>query len=82
MVHRLLPTGSELVSEAFDLGELYQFLFMHASGAQLKKITTLIDDNLIRPVVGETLPFTQIPAALKSLDNSTVRGKTVFSSNL
>nr|WP_231133915.1 zinc-binding dehydrogenase [Corynebacterium glutamicum] len=55
---------------------------MHASGAQLKKITTLIDDNLIRPVVGETLPFTQIPAALKSLDNSTVRGKTVFSSNL
>lgn len=67
---------------AKQLDVSYQFLFMHASGAQLKKITTLIDENLIRPVVGETLPFAQVPTALKAVDHSTVRGKTVFSSNL
>ena len=64
-------------TRAKKLGVRYEFLFMRADGAQLRKITELVDAGVIRPVVGATFAFDQTPSALASLDTSSTRGKTV-----
>ncbi|BAK38234.1 putative oxidoreductase [Microlunatus phosphovorus NM-1] len=64
-------------AQAQKLGVSYEFLFMRASGNQLRQITQLVDRGAIRPVVGATFPFDQTPQALASLAHGGVRGKTV-----
>ena len=56
----------------------YEFLFMHASGEQLGHVARLVDDGVLRPVVGRTTPFAQTPDALKALGNGGLRGKAVI----
>lgn len=65
--------------QARKLGVQYEFLFMRASGEQLRQITTLVDDGVLRPVVGKIFPFDQTPEALRSLEQGRVRGKVVVS---
>lgn len=62
---------------AKKLGVRYEFLFMHASGAQLRQIAALVDDGVLRPVVGRVVPFDQTPEALAALASGGVRGKVV-----
>lgn len=57
----------------------YEFLFMRASGEQLRQIATLVDDGTLRPVVGKVLSFEEIPQALAALEKGGVRGKYVIS---
>ncbi|MBK3633125.1 NADP-dependent oxidoreductase [Streptomyces sp. MBT97] len=64
--------------QAKKLGVTYEFLFMHASGDQLRRITTLIDQGAVRPVVGKVFPFDQTPQALQSLSQGGIRGKAVI----
>lgn len=64
--------------QAKKLGVSYEFLFMHASGEQLRHIAHLVDDGVLRPVVGKTFPFDQAPQALQSLHAGGVRGKSVL----
>jgi NADPH:quinone reductase-like Zn-dependent oxidoreductase len=64
--------------QAAKLGVSYEFLFMHGSGEQLRTITRLVDDGVLRPVVGRTFPFDQAPQALESLQRGGTRGKTVL----
>jgi NADPH:quinone reductase-like Zn-dependent oxidoreductase len=59
-------------------GVRYEFLLMHASGEQLRKIAELVDTGAIRPVVGATFPFEQTVQALASLGKSSIRGKAVI----
>jgi NADPH:quinone reductase-like Zn-dependent oxidoreductase len=66
-----------LRSQARRLGVHYEFLFMHASGEQLRRIARLVDDGVLRPVVGRTSPFAQLPEALQALGNGGFRGKAV-----
>jgi len=66
-----------LRSQARRLGVRYEFLFMHASGEQLRRIARLVDDGVLRPVVGRTSPFAQLPEALQALGNGGFRGKAV-----
>ncbi|MGO4533592.1 NADP-dependent oxidoreductase [Leifsonia sp. 2MCAF36] len=63
-------------SQAKRLGVTYEFLFMHADGEQLRQIAALVDEQVIRPVVGRVVPFERIPAELGALGRG-VRGKTV-----
>jgi alcohol dehydrogenase len=70
--------GGGIRHKARRLGVSYQFLFMRPSGDQLKKITALVDDGAIRPVVARVVPFDQTAEAL-SLSNGGVRGKVVIS---
>ncbi|MGU3437671.1 NADP-dependent oxidoreductase [Actinomycetes bacterium M1A6_2h] len=65
-------------AQAKKLGVSYTFLFMRADGEQLRRITALIDDGTIRPVVGATYPFDQTQHALSTLGKDGVRGKTVI----
>jgi NADPH:quinone reductase-like Zn-dependent oxidoreductase len=65
--------------QARKLGVSYEFLFMRASGDQLRQITALIDDGALRPVVGRVFPFDQTIEALQGLEKGGIRGKAVIS---
>ncbi|MER5576078.1 NADP-dependent oxidoreductase [Streptomyces massasporeus] len=67
--------------QAKKLGVTYEFLFMRASGDQLRQITTLIDQGAVRPVVGKVVGFDQTPQALQSLSQGGIRGKAVIGSS-
>jgi NADPH:quinone reductase-like Zn-dependent oxidoreductase len=64
---------------ARKLGVGYEFLFMHASGEQLRDISRLVDEGVLRPVVGRVLPFDQTAEALRLVAAGGSRGKTVVS---
>lgn len=64
---------------AKKLGVRYEFLFMRASGEQLRQITELIDAGALRPIVGRVYPFDQTAEALQSLEKGGIRGKSVVS---
>jgi len=80
-VLRLAVAGlsSGIRRQARKLGVTYEFLFMHASGDQLRQITALIDRGALRPVVGKVVSFNQTPQALGALDRGGIRGKAVIS---
>jgi NADPH:quinone reductase-like Zn-dependent oxidoreductase len=55
----------------------YEFLFMRASGDQFRQITALVDQGVLRPVVGKVFDFDQTPQAMLSLAKGGIRGKGV-----
>ena len=57
----------------------YEFLFMRASGDQLRQITALVDSGVLRPVVGQGFDFDQTVQAVQSLAKGGIRGKAVIS---
>ncbi|GAA1767231.1 NADP-dependent oxidoreductase [Pseudarthrobacter sulfonivorans] len=65
--------------QAKKLGVSYEFLFMRASGDQLRQITALIDEGALRPVVGRVFPFGRTIEALEGLEKGGIRGKAVIS---
>jgi NADPH:quinone reductase-like Zn-dependent oxidoreductase len=64
-------------AQAKKLGVTYEFLFMKANGDQLRAISALVDQGVIRPVVGKVFAFDQTSQALASLAAGGVRGKAV-----
>ena len=58
-------------------GVHYSFLFMRASGDQLREIAALVDAGVIRPVVDRTFPFPDTPAALAYVERGRAVGKVV-----
>lgn len=64
---------------ARKLGVSYEFLFMHASGDQLRLISRLVDDGVLHPVVEKVFPFGQVPAALQALGKGGARGRIAVS---
>lgn len=67
--------------QARKLGVSYEFLFMRASGDQLRRIAALVDAGTLRPVVGKVFHFAQTPEALRSLADGGFRGKAVLTLN-
>lgn len=65
-------------SAAKKLGVDYEFLWVRASGDQLRTIAELVDGGVIRPVVGATFPFEQTVQALESFGKRSIRGKAVI----
>lgn len=78
-VLRLAIAGlsSKIRRQAKKLGVSYEFLFMRASGEQLRRITELVDNAVLRPVVGKVFDFDDTPEALQSLADGGIRGKAV-----
>jgi NADPH:quinone reductase-like Zn-dependent oxidoreductase len=64
---------------ARKLGVEYEFLFMRASGDQLREITALIDSGALRPILGKVVHFDEAPEALGALEEGGIRGKAVIS---
>jgi alcohol dehydrogenase len=78
---RLVMTAlsSGIRRKARRLGVTYEFLFMRASGDQLRHITDLVDLGVLRPVVGRVFDFDQTVQAVQSLERGGIRGKAVIS---
>ncbi|TDW92271.1 NADP-dependent oxidoreductase [Kribbella sp. VKM Ac-2566] len=71
--------SSRIRRQARRLGVTYEFLFMRASGDQLRQITALVDSGVLRPVVGQVFDFDQTVQAVHSLHKGGIRGKAVIS---
>jgi len=80
---RLVIAGlsSKVRRQAKKLGVTYEFLFVRASGDQLRQITALVDQGVLRPVVGRVFGFGQTPQALQSLSQGGIRGKAVITAD-
>ncbi|WP_312169759.1 NADP-dependent oxidoreductase [Microbacterium sp.] len=61
------------------LGVDYRFLWMRASGDQLRQITDLVESGALRPIVGRVFPFGETVAGLEALAEGGIRGKAVVS---
>lgn len=55
----------------------YSFLFMRASGEQLRKIASLVDAGNIRPIVDRIFPFEATREALAYVQSGRAKGKVV-----
>jgi len=58
-------------------GVTYSFLFMRASGDQLREIASLIESGTIRPVVDRVFPFESTKDAMAYVEKGRVKGKVV-----
>jgi NADPH:quinone reductase-like Zn-dependent oxidoreductase len=56
----------------------YAFLFMKASGSQLKQIASLIEAGAIRPVVDKVFPFESTNEAMAYVESGRAKGKVVI----
>lgn len=70
--------SSKIRRQAKRLGVTYEFLFMRASGDQLRQISALVDSGALRPVVGRVFDFDQTAQAVQSLGKGGIRGKAVI----
>ena len=55
----------------------YSFLFMRASGDQLREITSLIDSAIIKPVMDRVFPFESTNEAMAYVEKGRAKGKVV-----
>jgi NADPH:quinone reductase-like Zn-dependent oxidoreductase len=55
----------------------YSFLFMKASGAQLRAVAALADAGTIRPVIDQVLPFDSTKDAMAYVESGRAKGKVV-----
>jgi NADPH:quinone reductase and related Zn-dependent oxidoreductases len=72
---RLLSAGIRKRATRRDLK--YSFLFMRASGDQLREITRLIEAGAIHPVIDRIFPFESTNEALAYVEAGRAKGKVV-----
>ncbi len=63
--------------KAKKLGVNFNFLFMKADGEALSKITKLIEQDKIRPIIDKVFPFEQMNEALGYVESGRSKGKVV-----
>jgi len=64
--------------QARKRGVSYSFLFMQASGVQLRELAALYDAGKLRPVVDTTFPFDETLEALTYVEQGRATGKVVI----
>ena len=62
---------------ARQLNVQFSFLFMKASGTQLREITSLIELGVIHPVIDRVFPFASTNEALTYVEQGRTKGKVV-----
>jgi alcohol dehydrogenase len=75
LVVRLLSSGVRSRAARRDLR--YSFLFMRASGRQLREITALLENGAIRPIVDRVFPFESTNEAMAYVETGRAKGKVV-----
>ncbi len=65
-------------SKARRRGVDYSFLFMKASGDQLRRIATLVESGAIRPVIDRVFPFDAANEAMAYVEKGRAKGKVVL----
>jgi NADPH:quinone reductase-like Zn-dependent oxidoreductase len=76
LVMWLLSFGTR--RKAKNLKNTFSFLFMKASGDQLRQIAALIDAGAIRPVVDKVFSFQSTNEALAYVETGRAKGKVVI----
>ncbi len=76
LVTRLLSFGARRKARSLDTE--FSFLFMEASGDQLREIAALVDAGVVRPVVDKVFPFRSTNEALAYVETGRARGKVVI----
>ena len=75
-VMRAISFGARRQAKRLEVG--YAFLFMKASGSQLRQITPLIESGAIRPVIDKVFPFDATNEALAYVESGRAKGKVVI----
>ena len=75
-VMRALSFGTRRRAQRLKVG--FSFLFMKASGSQLRQITPLIESGAIRPVIDKVFPFESTNDALAYVESGRAKGKVVI----
>ncbi len=75
-VMRALSFGARKKAKRLNVD--YSFLFMKASGSQLRQITPLIESGAIRPVVDKVFPLESTNEALAYVESGRAKGKAVI----
>lgn len=75
-VMRAISFGVRRQARRLQVG--YAFLFMKASGSQLRQITPLIESGAIRPVIDKVFPFDATNEALAYVESGRAKGKVVI----
>lgn len=73
---RLSSSGTR--RKAKSLHTTFSFLFMKASGDQLRRIAALMEDGTVRPVVDKVFPFQSTNEALSYVETGRAKGKVVI----
>lgn len=73
----MAPLSRKIRRQANKLGVRYRFLFMQASGEQLKTLAKLYDAGVLRPVMDRTFPFEQTLEAMAYVEQGKANGKVV-----
>lgn len=73
---RLASSGVRRKARRLDT--TFSFLFMKASGDQLRQIAALVDAGHIRPVVDKVFPFQSTNEALAYVETGRAKGKVVI----
>lgn len=73
---RLLSFGTRRRARSLDT--TYAFLFMRASGEQLRQIAALVEAGAVRPVVDRVFPFQSTNEALAYVEAGRAKGKVVI----
>lgn len=73
---RALSFGTRRKARRLNVG--YSFLFMKASGSQLRQITSLIESGSLRPVVDKVFPFESTNEAMAYVESGRAKGKVVI----
>lgn len=76
LVMRLLSSGIRRKAQGRGIG--YSFLFMKASGSQLREITRLVEAGAIHPVIDRVFPFESTNEAQAYVDAGRAKGKVVI----
>ncbi|WP_250625958.1 NADP-dependent oxidoreductase [Pinirhizobacter soli] len=75
LIVRLL--SAKVRKEAIRRDLKYTFLFMRASGQQLRELTKLVENGAIRPVIDKVFSFDQTNQALAYVETGRAKGKVV-----
>ena len=75
-VMRALSRGTRRQAQRLKVS--YTFLFMKASGSQLRQITSLIESGAIRPVIDKVFPFESTNEAIAYVESGRAKGKVVI----
>ncbi|MGH8111461.1 MAG: NADP-dependent oxidoreductase [Rhodanobacteraceae bacterium] len=76
LILRLLSSSTRRKAKRLGVG--YSFLFMKASGSQLRQITPLIESGAIRPVMDKVFPFAATNEAMAYIEQGRAKGKVVI----
>jgi NADPH:quinone reductase-like Zn-dependent oxidoreductase len=75
-VTRVLSFGVRRKAKLRELN--FSFLFMKASGGQLREIALLVESGAIRPVIDKVFPFSSMNEAMAYVESGRAKGKVVI----